>query len=344
MRSHSVLLRLHIISVTLILLWNAIPCLPAIEYLRTQQSVTNAAASAAQTNTPTYSGDISSRQTIPFFLLVGDTQRTSLWELKIGREQNDTARQLVLNRIAEENPAFLVILGDLVFQGDDKQHWERFDEVAGAVRQKNIPVFPLFGNHEYFGFHKKAFEHFFGRFPHLNRQLWYVVRFNSVAIVLLNSNFKNLSQDLINKQNEWYRARLSEYQNDDAIKTVIVCCHHAPFTNSTVVPDDAKVQEYFVAPFKRTPKAKLFMTGHCHSYERFVKHGKQYIVSGGGGGPRQKLLVSGKQRHKDQYNGGAIREFHFCKIVLEPGQLRVQMVKLDEGLASWSVGDEFVVN
>jgi len=322
MRSHSVLLRLHIISVTLILLWNAIPCLPAIEYLRTQQSVTNAAASAAQTNTPTYSGDISSRQTIPFFLLVGDTQRTSLWELKIGREQNDTARQLVLNRIAEENPAFLVILGDL----------------------KNIPVFPLFGNHEYFGFHKKAFEHFFGRFPHLNRQLWYVVRFNSVAIVLLNSNFKNLSQDLINKQNEWYRARLSEYQNDDAIKTVIVCCHHAPFTNSTVVPDDAKVQEYFVAPFKRTPKAKLFMTGHCHSYERFVKHGKQYIVSGGGGGPRQKLLVSGKQRHKDQYNGGAIREFHFCKIVLEPGQLRVQMVKLDDGLASWSVGDEFVVN
>ena len=54
--------------------------------------------------------------------------------------------------------------------------------------------------------------------------------------------------------------------------------------------------------------------------------------------------MSGKQRHKDQYNGGAIREFHFCKIVLEPGQLRVQMVKLDEGLASWSVGDEFVVN
>ena len=346
MRSHSVL-RLLITSATLFLLWNALPGLPELEYLHTRQSVIGVAASHTQTNIPSYSGDISPRQTIPFFILVGDTQRTSIWELKIGREQNDSARQLVLNRIAEENPAFLVILGDLVFQGDDSQHWERFDEVAREIRQKNIPVFPLFGNHEYFGIHKKAFDHFFGRFPHLNRQFWYVERFNSVAIVLLDSNFKKISQDLINKQNVWYRSKLNEYENDDAIKTVIVCCHHAPLTNSRVVSDDLKVQEYFVEPFKRSPKAKLFITGHCHSYERFVEDGKEYIVSGGGGGPRQKLRLGDKQRHKDQYNGCpgcAIREFHFCKIVLEQGHLRVQMVKLNEGLSSWSVGDEFVVD
>ena len=343
MRSGSVA-RLRVIFVALLFLWNAVPSLTQIGYLYAQHSQTGVTASPTQISAPTYSGDISSRQAIPFFNLLGDTQRTSIWELTIGREQNDSARQLVLNRIAEENPAFVTILGDLVYQGDCKQHWERFDKVATAIRQKNIPVFPLFGNHEYFGNNKKAFDHFFGRFPHLNRQLWYVVRFNSVAIVLLNSNFKNMSQDLINKQNEWYRARLNEYENDDAIKTVIVCCHHAPFTNSTVVSDDAKVQEYFVEPFKSTPKAKLFITGHCHSYERFIKDGKQYVVSGGGGGPRQRLLVGNKRRHQDQYNGGAIREFHFCKIVLEQGQLRVQMMKLNQGLKSWSVGDEFVVN
>jgi hypothetical protein len=88
----------------------------------------------------------------------------------------------------------------------------------------------------------------------------------------------------------------------------------------------------------------LFITGHCHSYERFAKEGKEYIVSGGGGGPSQKVLLGNKRRHQDQYNGGAIREFHYCKIVLEQGRLRVQMVKLNEGLKSWSVGDEFVVN
>lgn len=340
---HPSVVRLHIISVTLLLLWHTLPFLPEIESLQTKQSVISVTASRPQMNPPAYSGEISSRQAIPFFILVGDTQRTSLLELPIGREQNDSARQLVLDTIGEENPAFLVILGDLVYQGDSKQHWARFDDFAAAIRQKSIPVFPLFGNHEYFGINKKAFDHFFARFLHLNRQLWYDVHFNSVAIIFLNSNFRNMKQDLVNKQNEWYRARLNAYQNDDSIKTVIVCCHHAPFTNSTVVSDNAKVQEYFVEPFKSTPKAKLFFTGHCHSYERFIKGGRQYIVSGGGGGPRHKLLLGNKRRHQDVYSGGAVREFHFCKIALEQGQLRVQMVKLNEELKSWSVGDEFVI-
>jgi hypothetical protein len=256
MRSPSAI-HTRIISITLLLLWNASASLHEIACLHTQQSVASVIASRTQINAPTYSGDISSRQAIPFFILVGDTQRTSLVELPIGRAQNDSARQLILNKIAEENPAFLVILGDLVYQGDNNRHWQRFDEFTTAVRQNNIPTFPLLGNHEYFGINRKAFDQFFARFPHLNRQLWYDVRFNSVAIILLNSNFKNMSQELINKQNEWYREILNKYQHDEAIKTVIVCCHHAPFTNSTVVSDDAKVQEHFVEPFKSTPKARL---------------------------------------------------------------------------------------
>lgn len=291
---------------------------------------------------PTYSGDIGSREAIPFFILVGDTQRTSRWGLAIGRDQNDSVRELLLTRIADENPAFLIILGDLVFQGDDAYHWRLFDQFAAPIRQKGIPVFPLFGNHEYFGNDRKAFRHFFSRFPHLNGQFWSTVRFGSVAIILLNSNFKHMSRELANHQDQWYRARLTEYQNDHAVKTIIVCCHHPPFTNSRVVPDDKEVKEHFGDPFEATPKAKLFFSGHSHAYERFM-FGKQFVVSGGGGGPRQKVVVDkAKQRHPDEYDGGELRPFHFCKVLVEPDRLVVQMIRLDEGLR-WSIGDEFLV-
>jgi 3',5'-cyclic AMP phosphodiesterase CpdA len=291
-----------------------------------------------------FNGDIASRNEIPLFILVGDTQRTSAWELLAGREQNDAARQLVLEKIADEDPAFLIILGDLVFQGDDPRHWDMFDQVTAKIRLRGIPAFPVVGNHEYFGNHNRAFDLFFNRFPHLHRQLWSSFRFGPIAVILLNSNFEHLHGDSVDQQDAWYRARLSEYQSNSAIKTIVVCCHHAPFTNSTVVSDDWNVQQHFVEPFKNASKAKLFFTGHCHSYERFVQFGKQFIVSGGGGGPRQALIVDPKTRkHEDQYNGGEIREFHYCKVTLEGEHVRVQMIKIDDALNNWSTGDEFVV-
>jgi hypothetical protein len=107
----------------------------------------NGCCSAQQV--PTYSGDISTRQHIPFFIVVEDTQRTSFWE--IWREQNDEARIAVLCKIASEEPAFVIHLGDLVFQGSSPRHWQRFDEYAADIRRKKIPVFPILGNHEYYG-------------------------------------------------------------------------------------------------------------------------------------------------------------------------------------------------
>jgi hypothetical protein len=89
----------RIILITLLLLWNAPASPHEIDCLHTQQSVASAIASRTQMNPPTYSGDISSRQAFPSFILVGDTQRTSLVELPIGRAQNDSARQLVLNKM-----------------------------------------------------------------------------------------------------------------------------------------------------------------------------------------------------------------------------------------------------
>src|ERR1700742_961630 len=90
----------------------------------------------------------------------------------------------------------------------------------------------------------------------------------------------------------WYKSTLSSLDNNTAIKTIIVSCHHAPYTNSTIVGCSKPVQQYFVPAYIQTKKCRLFITGHAHAFEHFKSQGKDFLVIGGGGGLHQPLDTS----------------------------------------------------
>ena len=96
---------------------------------------------------------------------VGDLQRTSLWEYMIGRESNDVERREIINNISKQNPGAVILLGDMVFEGDNIDHWKYFDTLMIPLEKKNIPVFPVIGNHEYWGKNRIAFHYLTDRFP-----------------------------------------------------------------------------------------------------------------------------------------------------------------------------------
>jgi len=121
-------------------------------------------------------------------VLVGDTQRTSLPETLRGREQNDAERARIIEAIAAEDPALVVILGDLVFDGSSASHWTRFDALMGPILGADIPVRALLGNHEYWMGEQRALPHVYERFPSLRRSHWQVLVFRGLALVLLDSN------------------------------------------------------------------------------------------------------------------------------------------------------------
>ncbi|MFN8370847.1 MAG: hypothetical protein U0T83_09525 [Bacteriovoracaceae bacterium] len=54
--------------------------------------------------------------------------------------------------------------------------------------------------------------------------------------------------------------------------------------------------------------------GHAHGYEHFKKEGRDFIVSGGGGGPRVKLKVETKARHQDLFSGPSPRPFNYLYV------------------------------
>lgn len=277
----------------------------------------------------------------PFFVFIGDTQGTSL--LEFWRESNKNKTPHLIAEIARLNPAFVINLGDLVFCATNKSQWKRFDQAHQPLLNKDIPYFPLPGNHEYWCKPEKSFERYFQRFPYLERKKWYSFRFNSVGVILLDSNFSKLSPDEISRQQQWYEKKLTELNKDEEIDYIVVCCHNPPFTNSKVVKADGEVKKRFVKPFLTTAKSVVFLSGHCHSYEKFKQEGRYFIVSGGGGGPRQKLTINKKKRpFDDLYNGPAKRFLHFCQVHIEPEGLTVKVIKLKKNLR-FELADVFCV-
>ncbi|MBC8124519.1 MAG: metallophosphoesterase, partial [Candidatus Kapabacteria bacterium] len=165
--------------------------------------------------------------------VMGDLQRTDLWE--VWREQNKIHSKL-MQQVADDCPDALILLGDQVFTGSSSDDWKFFDQIMLPVRRVGIPVFPIFGNHEYLGQDGVAYKNMAARFPVI-RATWYTVVIDSIGFVMLNTNFDEFNRDSAVKELRWFKTRMRQMTANPAIRCIVVCGHHPPFTNSAIVPD-----------------------------------------------------------------------------------------------------------
>ncbi len=308
-------------------------------------SATNAVDSSRPIHSPqvisTYAGFAEINPIKNHFILVGDTQSTSHWEF--WRERNDKERKLIVEEITRREPAFVVHLGDLTTRGSSKKHWEQFDNFHKEFREKKIPYFPILGNHDLSGSDRKALQNYFEHFPHLDEGRWYSFTWKNVAFVTVDSNFSTLAGEQNEQQTQWYLKEFERFERDEGVDYIIVCCHEPPFTNSKVVKPNKKCKAHFADPFIQLRKPGLFFSGHSHSYERFEIGGKYFIVSGGGGGPRHKVIVdSAKARYKDLFAGPELRFLHFCEIENREDALVFRVLRLELD-GTFTVVDPFVI-
>ncbi len=218
---------------------------------------------------------------------VSDTQQPMLVEeLLLKPDHNKKATQAIFDAILQNKPASLYMLGDVVALGYASHRWKKVDAFLDSCRRKNIAVYGILGNHEIMIRKKRGEKEFQQRFTG-NVPTGYLSVTDSVAVVLLNSNFAALTADENKKQSAWYKASMARLDTAMAVKAIIVCCHHAPYTNSRVVKGNTGVQQLFVPAFIASSKARLFITGHAHRFEHFSLQGKDFLVIGGGGGLQQ---------------------------------------------------------
>jgi hypothetical protein len=182
------------------------------------------------------------------------------------------------------------MLGDLVSFGAYTGSWNKMEQDIQTLRKAQIPVHALLGNHELM-IYARTGERFFGDVFPAHVRTGYSVSVDSVAVLLLNSNIDNLDETEQQIQQQWYSRTLDSLEHDPGTVCIVVCCHHSPFTNSTVVTASEPVRQRIVPPFIRTAKCLLFLSGHAHAFEHFREQGKNFLVIGGGGGSRHLLLT-----------------------------------------------------
>jgi Icc-related predicted phosphoesterase len=292
---------------------------------------------------------VSSRDSLNFFekgspiALVGDLQKTTIWELMIGREQNEPERIRIIKNIASDNPVSVILLGDMVSDGSEVKEWTYLHNLLKPLTNKGIPIIPVLGNHEYWGTKGTAMKNAEQNFPVFRKSHWYYKIYGSIVFIILDSNRFDLPDDAWTTQRKWFEESLKDFDSNPGIKGIIVCLHHPPYTNSLVTGDDINVQDAFVEPFLNSQKSLAMISGHAHTYERFQKRGKMFIVSGGGGGPRVPLKT-GLNVHKDLVNLPSPRPFNYLLLYINPDGIEITAEGLNKGESQFNNIDDFSIH
>ena len=217
-------------------------------------------------------------------IFASDTQEPMRVEqLLLPSHQNKEATRALFKDMLAHDPTKLFLLGDVVNLGYKESRWTFIDTALALARTRGFNAHAILGNHEVMGRAPLGERNFQTRFPDHVRT-GYVVRKDSIAVVLLNSNFQKLSKADVALQNAWYARTLAELDSAADVRTIIVCCHHSPYSHSKMVGSSPAVQQHFVAPFLKAGKTSAFISGHAHMFQHFRTGSKHFFVIGGGGG------------------------------------------------------------
>jgi UDP-2,3-diacylglucosamine pyrophosphatase LpxH len=268
---------------------------------------------------------------------ISDTQ-TPIWIESIFLRNNSNARAtgIIFNEIIRKQPQALFILGDVVSLGYSKRKWTAVDSYLSTVRDKGTPIYALLGNHELMGRPKRGEANFQERFPE-HQRTGYVQIVDSVAVIMLNSNFSSLSKAEIETQQQWLKSTVDSLNANKEVKAIIMSCHHSPYTNSKLVNSSVLVQDQFVKEFLKYDKCCLFISGHCHAFEYFKMEGKDFLVIGGGGGLRHPLHNTGESYIEDlclKYKP----MFHYVTVRRDENELHVFSHNLKDDFSGFDEG------
>jgi hypothetical protein len=274
------------------------------------------------------------------FVAYGDTRFTRREEVA-----NSLARRSLVEHIAREHPAAILIGGDLVFQGSDPEDYEAYRTETAPWAEQHLAVFPALGNHELRGCEddlSPCLENWWNALGQWSPRpyRWYSVSIGPAVLALVldsNSSLKAGSE-----QREWFERQVTSA--DPQIRFIVIVMHYPPVSDPFVprAKDEKEVARYLSRHAKKLHARVVVVGSHLHNYERYNKDSVTYLVSGGGGAkPAPSVRLFGEQSHLH-----AAVNFHYLRFVLADGQLSGTMVRFDpsprEG-SVWTEPDHFEV-
>lgn len=257
---------------------------------------------------------------------------------------NPQIRRALVAAIDKQDPAFISIGGDIVYNGYDSNDWKVYDSETAIWREHNIPVYPAIGNHDLHGDPKLALGNYFARYPELKDSRFYSVSIGNSLMLVLDSSLDEIS----GPQGEWLHSQLDHLS--PSVDFVFFVFHHPPYTSSSENKisggHSARPTEQALARFLEEKQAHsrarfVVFNGHVHNYEHFEHGGVTYFVTGGGGARPYPIT-----RHPgDLYQGSGGVNYHYLLADVDHNRLTITMHRLEikDGKEIWSVPDSVTI-
>jgi acid phosphatase type 7 len=258
---------------------------------------------------------------------------------------NASVRQAMVRAIDGERPAFISIGGDVVYTGAEVQDWQVWDSETALWREHHIPVYPALGNHDLKGDATQALANYFSRFPNLQQNRFYSLRFASCWMLVLDSSLDESS----GPQAQWLQNQLQTLP--DSVDFLFVVLHHPPYTSSSDEKlfgggHSARSKEQSLANLlesrQQHMRARIVVfSGHVHNYEHHEHGGVNYFVTGGGGAHPYRI----SRKPTDVYQDAGVN-YHYLLIDVAPRRAVVTMNKLDisdDGKQTWTKPDTVTI-
>jgi hypothetical protein len=215
----------------------------------------------------------------------------------------------MVQRMLQEDPAFIVNTGDLTEVGVDERQWQAqfFDPARPLMRY--APLWPSLGNHE--GNHISYYDHF--SLP--NNESWYRFQYGEVELFALNTAY-NLGPG--SEQLLWFEAALAA----STAKWKVAFFHHPPFScTAGRMPGFGPARKNLIPLFERYG-VQLVLSGHDHLYGRGEQNGVTYVITGGGGAYTYPPQVEAP-------NALCERVHHYCWIRVDGDHLQLRAIDID---------------
>jgi 3',5'-cyclic AMP phosphodiesterase CpdA len=217
------------------------------------------------------------------------------------RSQADVHAQVVKAIIAAA-PRFVLHTGDLVADGTKESDWQTGFFGPAEPLMANTVMFPVLGNHERNSpLYYQYFEVPEGGGDH--RERWYSFTYGDAKFIGIDTeaDFSPGSPQYVWLADELQRST-SQW---------LFVFQHVPAYSSGAHGGSKAVQDVLVPLYERYGVDVVFC-GHDHLYERSVKRGVQYVVTGGGGAPLYRPNTS-----PNPYQARAAFRYHFCTVDID---------------------------
>jgi hypothetical protein len=261
------------------------------------------------------------------FVAYGDTRFTDPANT---RQSNPRIRQWLVGQIAKENPAAIIMNGDIPLAGTVASDYSVFQTETKTWRDLHLRVFPALGNHEFIGEPRNDLDNWWNTFPEMRNRRWYSAQLGSrVYLLALDSDTSLLPGS---DQARWIEKQINDLP--PSIDFVILSLHHPPVADvqkhievdHNPRPNEIALRDYLSQAARTSHARFLVSAGHIHNYERSVVDGVTYLVAGGGGAPPYFV----ERTPEDLYQSILFPNYHYVKLTVEKDRLHGAMYRVTD--------------